>query len=112
MGCETADPGVQSEALSFRTTLAGKSFALHGHETSASTIVTDTIRKIDFEMARYSKLLGALSSRIDATGLHVAEADLVAVLVRSLPDPVRKFCVHRAGGELYQAFRTIAPRWD
>ena len=47
-------------------------------------IVTDTIRKIDFEMARYSKLLGTLLSRIDATGLHVAEADLVAVLQRSL----------------------------
>ena len=42
---------------SFRTALAGKSFALHGNETSASTIVTDTIRKIDFEMAR----LGILS---------------------------------------------------
>ena len=66
----------RSEALSFRTALAGKSFALYGNETSASTIVTDTIRKIDFEMARYSKLLGTLSSRIDATGLHVAEADL------------------------------------
>ena len=38
----------RSEALSFRTALAGKSFALHGDETSASTIVTDTIRKIDF----------------------------------------------------------------
>ena len=71
-----------------------------------------TIRKIDFEMARYSKLLGTLSSRIDATGLHVAEADLVAVLVRSLPDPVRTFCVHHTGGESCQAFRTIAPRWE
>ena len=88
----------RSEALSFRTALAGKSFALHGNETSASTIVTDTIRKIDFEMARYSKLLGTLSSRIDAAGLHVAEADLVAVLLRSLPDAVRTFCLHHTGG--------------
>ena len=102
----------RSEALSFRTALAGKSFSLHGNETSASTIVTDTIRKIDFEMARYSKLLGTLSSRIDATGLHVAEADLVAVLLRSLPDAVRTFCLHHTGGETYQAFRTTALRWE
>ena len=102
----------RSEALSFRTALAGKSFALHGNETSASTIVTDTIRKIDFEMARYSKLLGTLSSRIDAAGLHVAEADLVAVLLRSLPDAVRTFCLHHTGGESYHAFRTTALRWE
>ena len=94
----------RSEALSFRTALAGKSFALHGNETSASTIVTDTIRKIDFEMARYSKLLGTLSSRIDATGLHVAEADLVAVLLRSLPEAVRTFCLHHTGGEIVPSF--------
>ena len=71
-----ADVGVNAELqasngfeLVRELTLAGKSFALHGNETSASTIVTDTIRKIDFEMARYSKLLGTLPSRIDATGL-------------------------------------------
>ena len=102
----------RSEALSFRTALAGKSFALHGNETNANTIVTDTIRKIDFEMARYSKLLGTLSSRIDAAGLHVAEADLVAGLLRNLPDAVRTFCLHHIGDELYHAFRATALRWE
>ena len=102
----------RSEVLSFRTALAGKSFSLHGSETSASTVVTDSIRKIDYEMARYTKLLGTLSSRIDATGLHVAEADLVAVLLRSLPDAVRTFCLHHTGGETYQAFRPPALRWE
>ena len=63
-------------------------------------------------MARYSKLLGTLSSRIDATGLHVAEADLVAVLLRSLPEAVRTFCLHHTGGESYQAFRATALRWE
>eukprot|EP00435_Cladocopium_sp_Y103_P015417 s5802_g3.t1 len=51
------------------------------NETSPSTVVTDTIRKIDYETARYSKLLGTLASS-DATGLQVAEADVVAVLLR------------------------------
>eukprot|EP00435_Cladocopium_sp_Y103_P028761 s4770_g7.t1 len=54
----------RSEALSFRTALAGKSFTLHGNETSASTVVTDTIRKIDFEMARDSKLLELCQARL------------------------------------------------
>ena len=35
----------RSEALSFRTALAHKSFSLHASETSPSTVVTDTIRK-------------------------------------------------------------------
>ena len=49
---------------------------------------------------------------IDATGLHVAEADLVAVLLRSLPEAVRTFCLHHTGGESYQAFRATALRWE
>ena len=63
-------------------------------------------------MARYAKLLGTLSSRIDATGLHVVEADLVAVLLRSLPAEVRTFCLHHTGGESYQAFRATALKWE
>ena len=59
----------RSEALSFRTALAHKSFSLHASETSPSTVVTDTIRKIDYENARYGKLLGTLASSSDATGL-------------------------------------------
>ena len=47
------------EALSFRTGLAGKSFSLHGSETSAST-VTDTMRKMNYQIARYTQFLGTL----------------------------------------------------
>ena len=102
----------RSEALSFRTALAHKSFSLHASETSPSTVVTDTIRKIDYENARYGKLLGTLASSIDATGLQVAEADLVAVLLRSLPESVRTFCLHHTSGETYQSFRAAALRWE
>ena len=42
--------------LSFRTVLAGKAFTLHGNETRAA------IRRIDHEMARYSKFIGTLSA--------------------------------------------------
>ena len=62
-----SDPVVKH--LSFRTNLAGKSFSLSSGETSPATIVTDTIRKIDFEAARYQKLIATLPSSIDVTGL-------------------------------------------
>ena len=54
----------------------------------ASTVVADTIWKIDYETARYSKLLGTLASSIDATGLQGAETDMAAVLLRSLSEVV------------------------
>ena len=101
-----------SEALSFRTALVHKSFNLHASETSPSTVVTDTIRKIDYKNARYGKLLGTLASSIDATGLQIAEADLVTVLLRSLPESERTFCLYHTSGEMYQNFRAAALRWE
>ena len=83
----------------------------HCMETEpVQVLVIDTVRKIDFEMARYSKLLGKLSNRIDAIRLHLAETDLIGVMLQSLLDAVRTFCLHCIGGERYLAFRTIALR--
>jgi len=53
------------EALSFRTALAHKSFSLHASETSPSTVVTDPIRKIDYE----NEILDILEN----LGMHFAE---------------------------------------
>ena len=58
----------RSEALSFRTALAHKSFSLHASETSPGTVVTDTIRKIDYENARYGKLLGTAQVQLMPLG--------------------------------------------
>ena len=102
----------RSEALSFRTNLAGKSFSLGPQETSPATVVTDTIRKIDFESARYQKLIATLPSSIDVTGLSLAEPDLVAILFRSLPETVRTFLLHHAGGDDYVSYRTAAQRYE
>ena len=101
----------RSEALSFRTNLASKSFSLGPQETSPATVVTDTIRKIDFESARYQKLIATLPSSIDVTGLSLAEPDLVAILLRSLPETVRTFLLHHAGGDDYVSYRTAAQRY-
>ena len=101
-----------SEILSFRTTLVHKSFNLHTSETSPRIAVTDTIRKIKYENARYGKLWGTFTNSIDTIGLQVAEADLVAVLLRSLPEAIRTFCLHHTNGEIYQSFRVAALKWE
>ncbi|CAK8991820.1 CCHC-type domain-containing protein [Durusdinium trenchii] len=61
----------RSEALSLRTSISGRSFTLSAQETSPGSVVTDTIRKIDYECARYARLLGTLPSTVDTTGLRI-----------------------------------------
>ena len=99
------------EALSFRSSIANRSFVLSANETSPSSVVTDPIRRLDY--ARFQKLVGTLPNNIDVTGLHLAEPDLLAILLRSLPEAVRNFVLHHAGGDsYYQSFRVAAQRWE
>ena len=102
----------RNEALTFRTALANKTFALSASETSPSSVVTDTIRKIDYEAARYQKLIGTLPSTVNTVGLQMAEPDLVSILLRSLPDSVKGFVVHHSDGESYTSYRNAAQRWE
>ena len=50
----------RGEALGMRSSLASKAFVLGASETSVGTVVTDTIRKLDFECSRYVKMLATL----------------------------------------------------
>ena len=102
----------RNEALTFRTALANKTFALSASETSPSSVVTDTIRRIDYEAARYQKLIGTLPSTVNTVGLQMAEPDLVSSLLRSLPDSVKGFVVHHSDGESYTSYRNAAQRWE
>ena len=73
---------------------------------------TDTIRRIDYEAARYQKLIGTLPSTVNTVGLQMAEPDLVSILLRSLPDSVKGFVVHHSDGESYTSYRNAAQRWE
>ena len=61
----------RSEALSLRSMFSGKTFAVQGSETSATSIVSDTIRKIDLEVAKFSRLISTLPASVDTTGLGI-----------------------------------------
>ena len=102
----------RGEALSMRASLAVKSFVLSANETTVGSVVSDTIRKLDYECSRYSKLLATLPTNIDPTGLNLPEADILIILLRSLPTVVRDFCLHHSTGESLQAYRRSAMRWE
>lgn len=93
-----------SEALSLRSMFSGKTFAVHASETSATSIVSDTIRKNDLEVAKFSRLI----SSVDTTGLSILDADLVVLLNRSLPSEVTTYCLHHTPGESYNDYKETA----
>lgn len=98
--------------MTFRTALAAKTFKLTSSETSPASVVTDTIRRLDFESARYQKLINTLPSSVDVVGLQLAEPDLVSILLRSLPENVKGYVIHHSEGDSYQAYRVAAQRWE
>ena len=102
----------RSEALSMRANIATKSFNLSGQETSPSSVVSDTIRRLDLEVARFSKLLATMPATMDMTGLRISESDLLLILLRSLPETVKNFCLHHSAGDSYEAYRVAAKRWE
>ena len=102
----------RAEALSLRTSLAAKSFTLAASETTVGTVVSDTIRKLDYECSRYGRLVSTLPSHVDSTGLMLPEADMLMILLRSLPPTVRDYCLHHSGGETFQDYKQTAKRWE
>ena len=102
----------RGEALAFRTSLATKTFVVPSNETSPSSVVSDTIRRIELESAKYQRLLSSLPSNVDPVGLQVSDSDMLMMLVRSLPDAARSFALHHASGESYQAYREAARRFE
>ena len=102
----------RGEALALRTVFLNKSFALSSSETSPSSIVSDLMRRLDLESARYSKLLGTLPSHVDSVGLQLTDADLLLVLMKSLPETVKSYTIHHSTGDTYASYRQAACKWE
>ena len=65
-------------------------------QTSPSSLVSDTVRRIDYQAARFSRLLGTLPMQADTTGLKLADSDMQVVLLKSLPETVKNYVLHTA----------------
>ena len=102
----------RSEALSLRTQIAGRSFVLTATQTSPSSLVSDTIRGIDYEAARFSRLLGTLPMQVDTTGLKLADSDMLVVLLKSLPEAVKNYVLHHSTADTYESYRNAAMRCE
>ena len=102
----------RAEALAIRSQFASRSFVRSSKETSPTSIVSDVIRRLDLESARFNKLLATLPATVDVVGLQLSDADLLIILMRSLPDAVKSYTIHHSLGESYQSYRAAARRWE
>ena len=75
----------RSECLYFRSQLA--------NQTVKAPTIPEIVRKIESEQHKYSKLLSSLDPDVQSQGLELQEADLVMVLLRSLPEKCRSYCL-------------------
>ena len=102
----------RAEALSMRSELLQRIFALKNSEMNQATVVGDVIRKIDIEVARYSKLLGTLPFHLDRQGLSIGDGDMLIILLRSLPEEAKKYVLHHSLSDTYLVARTAALRFE
>ncbi|CAE6968308.1 unnamed protein product [Symbiodinium sp. CCMP2592] len=102
----------RAEALSMRSELLQRIFALKNSEASQATMVGDVIRKIDIEVARYWKLLGTLPSHLDRQGLSIGDGDMLVILLRSLPEEAKKYVLHHSPSDTYSVARTAALKFE
>ena len=102
----------RAEALSVRSELLSRIFALKSSEMTAATMVGDVIRKIDIEIARFSKLLTTLPSHLDRQGLSIGDGDMLVILLRSLPEDAKKYVLHHSAADTYQVARLAALKYE
>ena len=99
----------RAEALSVRIAFAAIAFTL---ETSPISVVSDVMCRVDLEAARSGKLLGTFPAGIDSVGLQLSDADLLMILMRSLPESARTYTVHHSLGDTCRSYRDAARRWE
>jgi len=67
---------------------------------------------MDYEAARFSRLLGTLPMQVDTTGPKLADSDMLVVLLKSLPEAVNNYVLHHSSADTYESYRNAAMRWE
>ena len=68
------------EALSMRSELINRIFALRASDATVATQVGDVIRKIDLELAKFAKLFGTLPDAFVRSGHSIRDGDAHVIL--------------------------------
>ena len=92
----------RTEGLSLRVQLLNRVF--QGQDSS------DLIRQIELACAKYTRMISTLLG--DSVGLAIGDSDMLTMLVRSLPNDVRNYCLMHSGGESYSSYRLAARRFE
>ena len=92
----------RTEGLSLRVQLLNKVF--QGQDSS------DLIRQIELACAKCTRMISTLLG--DSVGLAIGDSDMLTMLVRSLPNDVRNYCLMHSSGESYSSYRLAARRFE
>ncbi|CAE7839740.1 unnamed protein product [Symbiodinium sp. CCMP2592] len=92
------------ECLYFRAQLA--------NQTVRAPTIPEIVRKIESEQHKYSKLLNSLDSDVHSQGLELQEADLVMVLLRSLPERCRSYCLLHGDSDSFEDLKRVALKYE
>ena len=94
----------RSECLYFRAQLA--------NQTVKAPTIPEIVRKIESEQHKYSKLLNSLDPEVHSQGLELQEADLVMVLLRSLPEKCRSYCLLHGDSDSFEDLKRVALKYE
>lgn len=100
------------EALGLRAELTNKNFKLFSSETTQSTIVVDTVRKIDAHVSRFQKLVATLPPGIDKTGVMITKSDQLLMLLKNLPSQCSEYVTLHSASDSYKDARDSAIRYE
>ena len=74
--------------------------------------IPEIVRKIESEQHKYSKLLSSLDPDVQSQGLELQEADLVMVLLRSLPERCRSYCLLHGDSDSFEDLKRVALKYE
>ena len=93
-----------SECLYFRGQLT--------NQTVKAPSIPEIVRKIESEQHKYSKLLSSLDPDVQSQGLELQEADMVMVLLRSLPEKCRSYCLLHGDSDSFEDLKRVALKFE
>ena len=94
----------RSECLYFRGQLT--------NQTVKAPSIPEIVRKIESEQRKYSKLLSSLDPDVQSQGLELQEADMVMVLLRSLPEKCRSYCLLHGDSDSFEDLKRVALKFE
>ena len=74
--------------------------------------IPEIVRKIETEQHKYSKLLSSLDPDVHSQGLELQEADMVMVLLRSLPEKCRSYCLLHGDSDSFEDLKRVALKFE